>query len=112
MPSNPDTSEVTLDAVFSALAHSIRRDVLSMIVARNPRKGGEFESDDLVESSGEPERHYLELYHNHLPRLDEAGFIEWNQETDTILKGPNFEGIRPLIELVQDHEDELPEDWP
>ena len=32
-----------------------------------------------------------ELRENHLPALEEAGYIEWDRETDTIRPGPNFE---------------------
>lgn len=34
-----------------------------------------------------------ELRENHLPALEEAGYIEWDRETDTIRPGPNFEEV-------------------
>jgi hypothetical protein len=52
------------------------------------------------------------VHHKHLPLLEGSGFIEWDREADAITRGPKFEGIRPLIELMVDHQDELPEDWP
>lgn len=39
-------------------------------------------------------------------------FIDWNRWTDTIGPGPRHDDIRPLIHLMIDHEDELPDDWP
>jgi len=28
-----------------------------------------------------------------------------------VIKGPNFDEIKPLLELLENHEDELPTDW-
>lgn len=39
------------------------------------------------------------------------GFIEWDRETHEISKGPNWEHIGPIIKLVHDHQDELPDGW-
>ena len=35
-----------------------------------------------------------------------------DHDADIITRGPNFEEVRPLIELMSNHQDELPEDWP
>jgi hypothetical protein len=51
------------------------------------------------------------MRHTHLPKLASAGFIEWDPETNTVQQGPRFEDIRPLLELMHDHADELPDDW-
>ncbi|MFC7215916.1 hypothetical protein ACFQO4_17745 [Saliphagus sp. GCM10025334] len=47
------------------------------------------------------------LYHVHLPKLTEAGYIGWDGDTHTIRRGPNFDENAPLHQLVADHEDEL-----
>jgi hypothetical protein len=52
------------------------------------------------------------MFHTHLPKLEEAGFIVWHQDTNKVEKGPRFEEIRPLLELIDAHADELPADWP
>jgi len=52
------------------------------------------------------------LYHVHLPKLAEAGYIEWDADTHTIRRGPNFDEIVPLLRLMAEHEDELPAGWP
>ncbi|QLG62785.1 transcriptional regulator [Halorarum salinum] len=52
-----------------------------------------------------------ELNRKHLPRLKRAGIISWDRDSDTITRGPKFEDVRPLIRLIDDHPDELPEDW-
>ncbi|WP_458189837.1 DUF7344 domain-containing protein [Haladaptatus sp. NG-WS-4] len=53
-----------------------------------------------------------QLRHVHLPKLADDGYIEWNPGTETIRRGPNFDDIAPLLTLMDDHEDELPDDWP
>ncbi|WP_436927670.1 hypothetical protein [Halosimplex amylolyticum] len=51
------------------------------------------------------------MQHVHLPKLADYRFIEWNQGTHEVTKGPKFDEIRPLLELLDDREDELPADW-
>jgi hypothetical protein len=66
---------------------------------------------DLIESGDEPEVLEVKLIHNHLPKLEEMGYITWDRETDEISKGPNWEEIAPLLELIDTHRDELPDGW-
>ncbi len=54
----------------------------------------------------------MRLHHTHLPKLDEAGFIEWNPNSKTITRGLRFDEIAPLIELIIANRDELPAGWP
>jgi len=42
------------------------------------------------------------MYHSHLPMLVDSGFIEWNTDTQEILKGQQFEEIRPLLECIEE----------
>lgn len=53
-----------------------------------------------------------EMYHNHLPRLEDHGYIEWNQEKHVVTKGPKFDEIRPILELFEENADEFPIEWP
>lgn len=61
--------------------------------------------------SGQAEEIRRDLEREHLPLLQDAGFVEWDPETGEISKGPNFEEIEPFLQLIQDHSDELPADW-
>lgn len=51
------------------------------------------------------------MNHVHLPKLADLGFIEWDSERHEVKKGPNFDEIRPLLELLDNHKDELPDAW-
>lgn len=105
-------SQSTLDQTFDALCHLSRRRILSTLAQANPRDTDEFESADFKPDDEELEAFRVNLHHSHLPKLAEAEFINWNRETDTITRGPRFEEIRPLLKLMDDHQDELPENWP
>ena len=53
----------------------------------------------------------IEMRHTHLPKLVEYGFVEWDRDTHEVVKGPEFDEIEPLLELLDEHDDELPEGW-
>ncbi|MEF8809109.1 DUF7344 domain-containing protein [Natronomonas sp.] len=72
----------------------------------------ETEADVIFRGGADSEIAEIELKHNHLPKLADAGYIEWDRETGRISKGPNFDEIEPLLELLENHADELPPDWP
>lgn len=44
----------------------------------------------------------ITMYHTHLPKLEDYGFIRWDKASHEIDKGPQFEEIRPLLEFVDD----------
>ena len=60
----------------------------------------------------DPETARLALEHEHLPKLAEAGYVEWDWETDEVTVGPAFEEVEPLLDLIERHADELPPGWP
>ncbi|WP_254663233.1 ArsR family transcriptional regulator [Haladaptatus sp. W1] len=104
---NSTQQDVTLDLIFDALSQQRRRQILSKVARNNPRDEDEFNGED-----EDPEQSLASNFHTHLPKLDDAGFIEWDQEDGTVMRGPRFEAIEPLLELMDEHEDELPDDWP
>lgn len=106
----PDTTP--LDDLFDILSHGSRRRILFELSTRNPRRQDEFETEDFVTDDDTLELFRIELYHTHLPRLAESGFIDWNSETGTIIRGPRFGEIEPLLTLIHNHHDELPAGWP
>ena len=57
------------------------------------------------------ERLAVELRHNHLPQLEERDVIDWDEEANAIARGPSFDDVRPVVELLRDNSDELPGDW-
>jgi len=96
-----------VDRVLDALSARHRRLILLEL-----RAGRAEHVTDVVLRDGERDSARLELEHNHLPRLTEAGYVEWDRETGELSRGQNFEEIAPILTLLEDHADELPSDWP
>ena len=66
----------------------------------------------IADGSGvDPESLQPGLFHVHLPELEAAGFVEWDPKTDAIEPGPRFEEVAPMLELLNDHADDLPNGW-
>lgn len=94
--------------IFENLSHRYRRLILILL-----KQGAvETQADVMTRSGNEREESEIPLIHNHLPRLDEAGYIDWDRDTGAISKGPRFNEVEPLLTLIETHADELPPDWP
>lgn len=104
----PGRGNRALDDTFRALAHHDRRRLLVALAARDPQRGPSVPPGP---AGGEPasERRRIAFRHRHLPLLESLGFVEWDEATDTPSKGPRFDEIRPLLTLLDEHRDELPE---
>jgi hypothetical protein len=98
------------DEALDALSHVQRRKLLVALLDHNPQNDSPELNLDSAEHSDTVER-LIEMEHVHLPKLVEYGFIEWDREANEVAKGPQFDEIRPLLELLTDHEEELPADW-
>lgn len=100
----------TFDELLVHLSDPTRRSILLILAEQNSHSTDEFTSvdydTDIADALFEAEVRY-----DHLPQLVRAGFIEWNREFDTVTRGPNFDQVRPLITLIHEHQDELPDDW-
>lgn len=105
-----DARNRTFDEMLDALGHVRRRKLLTALLIHNPLDDESIAvAED--ESADEELTRVTELRHVHLPKLDAYGFIDWNRDANEVSKGPDFEEIRPLLELLHAHEDERPDDW-
>jgi hypothetical protein len=104
-----------MDELFEIFSHEHRRRVLVALADHNPQDEDEIVSASIAgenEASDEALEHLrTELHHTHLPKLAEAGFVDWDSDADTVTRGPRFEEVEPLLGLIDDHGDELPVDW-
>lgn len=104
------TVKRTLDECLDALAHVQRRKLLRALLDHNPQDDDSVKLDTDESDEEELER-LVGMKHVHLPKLDDYGFIDWNRNSNEVAKGPNFDEIRPLLEMLAAHEEELPDDW-
>lgn len=100
-----------VDDLFEALSNPYRRQLLVALVDHNPQHDGDPDPLDLVSDDVEHGVLEIHLFHSHLPKLEEMGFITWDRRTREISKGPNWADIEPLITLIHDHQEELPDGW-
>ena len=103
-------ARVPLDDALEALRHIQRRKLLFGLLDREPLVDHPTTPPDSEDETDTLDR-LVAMKHVHLPKLVEYGFIDWNRDTLDVTKGPKFGEIVPLLELLADHEDELPEGW-
>ena len=91
------------DRLFDALADRQRRRLLAAFLEHAPEEGESVVLDvDTIEAHGLSR---VELYHVHLPKLADAGVVEWNRETDEIAAGPRFDQAHQLLGLACGRQD-------
>lgn len=100
----------TYDAAFGVLADRHRRRLLFELMKLSHAEEP-IDPIALLEGtlSERTEVNRILLHHAHLPKLDHAGFVTWDREAGTIARGPDWETIAPLLEVLADHAEELPE---
>lgn len=98
------------DAFFEALSNRQRRRVLRMLLEQNPRR--KLVVPEAV-YRGDAERQELEseMYHVHLPKLEELGFIAWDRDDRVVTPGPRFDDVTPYLQIIYEHRHKLADDW-
>lgn len=107
-----DTGPGDLDVLFDVLSQPERRRVLLHLSDVGPRDDDQVTLDELVAGDPDREREHLQtdLHHRHLPKLDDARFVRWAPEDRTVRRGPRFDEVEPVLELLQDQRDDLSDD--
>lgn len=98
------TTARSLDRTFEILSHPYRRRILFILRSRSPRDVGDFSTDALGVDT-DPATLQTSLHHNHLPKLAETEFIEWNRTSDTVRRGPRFDDAVPVLQLIEEQID-------
>ncbi|MDS0473702.1 transcriptional regulator [Natrinema sp. 1APR25-10V2] len=99
------------DKIFDALSDVKRRRILVHMLSHNPEDDSKLYIVDDGASDEELRQLLVEMEHTHLPKLEEYGFIDWDKDKGKVTKGPNYDVIKPILELMLNHQDELPDGW-
>jgi len=97
-----------VDRILDIMSQHRRRMILLLL----KRETVDTTEDVLMWGPREPDTSDIPYTHNHLPKLEDIGYIHWDRATGEISKGPCFDEIVPLLELFENHADELPTGWP
>ncbi|SIR92648.1 hypothetical protein SAMN05421858_4594 [Haladaptatus litoreus] len=85
-----------LNDKLSVLASSERRQLLHALT-NGPASDTPTVSPTTVATEDGDREHVIALHHIHLPRLEDHDLVTWDQKTDTVTKGPQFDEIEPLL---------------
>jgi len=114
---DPETTEssreehLSLDRIFEILKNQRRRKVLRHLKEREER----VELGDLAEhvaalendttpealTASERKRVYVGLYQCHLPTMDDAGIVEFNQDRGHVELGPAAPALEPYLDTAE-----------
>ncbi|MFC6954576.1 DUF7344 domain-containing protein [Halorubellus litoreus] len=113
-----DDAELPLERVFDILRNERRQRVLGYLAVTDDdviRIGDLAEHVAAIEndmpvnalSSQQRKRVYVALYQCHLPKMADAGVIEFDKDRGTIEVGPNADQLRPYLDIeAESSEDE------
>jgi len=97
------------DRLYEALSAEPRRMIIASLL--DEPQGRRLPLPEAAESPNKPqddETLRIELCHNHLPLLAEAGYVRWEQDPFVVQRGPRFEEPESIIEVLTDSLDALP----
>lgn len=100
----------TWDTLFECLKAQPRRQLLTGLAAHQSTETVHL-TDVCVHEAAAGTPVPTEYVHVHLPKLDAAGYIVWDEQAHEISQGPRFGEVRPFLELVQTHSERLPDGW-
>lgn len=53
----------------------------------------------------------IKITHVHLPKLEAYGYVRWDRNEGEVWKGPDYDEVAPVVELLHENRKELPEGW-
>lgn len=101
-----DGDDEAMDELFEVLSHEYRRYILWMLADAEDRTDEPTRRTLFAGGDDEPDILHLQLRHNHLPKLDDYGLVDWDPEHETLSRGPRFEEVEPFLDVIGDDRDE------
>ncbi|MFB6079513.1 MAG: hypothetical protein ABEJ81_00700 [Haloferacaceae archaeon] len=100
-----------LDRAFEMLCHPRRRRILTTFAETDPGDGA-FAPDAFRADGEDPDRVGTELHHVHLPKLADAGYVDWDRDAGRVRRGPTYDEVEPLLRALIDRRADLSGEWP
>lgn len=98
-----------VDDMFAALADRYRRRLLFTLLDHDP--GASVAVPEAIHyGEVDPDMLFTSMYHVHLPKLADMGFVEWDRTAHTVIRGPRFSTIQSFLQLLVNNRDVLPAD--
>ncbi|NIC00997.1 transcriptional regulator [Halobacterium sp. R2-5] len=92
-------SDLSIDDLLAALSNVQRRQLLESLLTDSPPDDPAYVIVDADTN--------LAMYHIHLPKLVEYGLINWDEDTNRVTKGPEFEAAADLLSQLTNHDEPL-----
>lgn len=101
------SDELSEDEAYELVAQSLRRETLRVLLnerdewevdalaAEVAAREGDVQPDDVDEETHK--RVAVALLHRDLPRLDDAGIVEFDFAAETVVTGENIRDLDPLV---------------
>jgi hypothetical protein len=99
------------ETIVGALDDVTRRRLLVELLERPASGEAVRVPEDVHRGDREVEALRFDLYHVHLPLLESAGYVRWDRETHEVERGDSFDQVRPVLQVLHDSRDRLPDGW-
>jgi hypothetical protein len=111
MNTHRNSGRLGCDTVFELLADGQRRRLLVALLDVDENGSGPVPVNALIDGQ-DPDRRRVRMTHGHLPKLADADVIDWDDDADVVTRGSAFEELRPLLALIDEHAERVPDCWP
>ena len=98
------------DDLFTALSDRHRRRILACLLESDSAQQLII-PEEVYRGDTDLQTLHMALFHTHLPKLSNMGFVDWNRGSHIVTPGPRFEEIGPFLEVLYDNRESLPGDW-
>lgn len=94
------------NTIFQILSAPPRRQLIDSLLHAGPHEMVPLPSAANPPNDPRPDRQlHVNLIHDHLPRLANAGYVDWDQHPFQAQRGPEFEEIGSVLTALQSFQD-------
>lgn len=98
-----------LDEQLRTVSHPARRQLLVALVDEHPYGSTPLNIAEWVADTDTAES-LITMYHAHLPKLEDCGYIRWDRDNRLVTRGPQFAEIKSLLTVLSERQNELPDE--